>query len=98
MTTRPWQDDPDFRATLEQAAECGAERALVKVGLGHATAGEDVRDLLSILGAWRTAKQIIWTTMLKTATKMILVAVLAGAALLFANGHLHDAFQQLRKD
>ncbi|WCL55096.1 MULTISPECIES: DUF6127 family protein [Kordiimonadales] len=42
-----------LEAMLERAATLGARRALEGVGLHDADAGEDVRDLRSMLSDWR---------------------------------------------
>lgn len=65
---------------LESAAERGARKALERVGLHDEEAPGDVRDLRGLLGAWRTVR----TSILSTVGKAIAVAILA--ALAFKSG------------
>lgn len=66
----------DFEAMLEKAAHRGAKRALEGVGLGDDSAGNDVRDLRSLIKDWRTVRQ----GMLRALGKLLLWMVFAGAA------------------
>jgi hypothetical protein len=61
---------------LESAAERGAERALAKVGLSDEYAGEDVRDIRSLLKSWRRVKKGFWSAMLEYLGKMAALVIL----------------------
>lgn len=65
--------EAEFEALLEQAAERGARKALADVGLEGDTAAADVRDLRSLLDAFK----IVRTTALQTAVRIIVTAILA---------------------
>lgn len=64
-------------ALLEQAAESGAKKALVAVGLHDSDAAGDVRDLRGLLDAWREAK----TTAVKVTMTIFLTAIAAAIGL-----------------
>ncbi len=49
--------DLQLRAVIEEASEMGAQRALTRIGLSDADAGEDIEELRELLGAWRAAKK-----------------------------------------
>jgi hypothetical protein len=66
----------DFETLLEAAAERGAKKALVQVGLHDEDAMGDLRDLRGLLAAYRTVK----TSILATVGKAIAVAVIAALA------------------
>ncbi len=76
----------ELTAALEKAVEIGARKALESVGLHDDGAGNDVRDLRSLLEAWRGARSTIWRTILKTLTTAALVALGAGLAIKFKIG------------
>lgn len=72
-------------ALLEQAAQRGAERGatqvLARLGLENGHAAGDVRELRSLLNAWRDARHTAWQTFVKVLTTGILAALLVGAAI-----------------
>jgi hypothetical protein len=70
----------NFEALIERAAEEGARRALAAVGLHDEDAANDVRDLRTLLAAWRSAKRTAWQTAVKVLTTAVLAALLAGLA------------------
>lgn len=74
-------DKPPTKAELQlmlnQAAECGAKRALAAVGLHDEHAAADVRDLRGVLEAWRSAKSTALTTAVKVITTLFLAAIIA---------------------
>lgn len=74
-------------ALLEQAAQRGAERGatqvLARLGLENGHAAGDVRELRSLLNAWRDARRTAWQTAIKLVTTAVLTALLVGAALQF---------------
>lgn len=57
---------------LDQAAEKGARRALESIGLHDDQAGNDIRDLRTLIDGWREAKR----TMFQTITKWFTFGVL----------------------
>ena len=63
---------PEFEQLLETAAEKGAKRALIDVGLEGETAAADVRDLRSLLDAIK----VVRNTALQTAVHVIVTAIL----------------------
>lgn len=46
-----------LRGLVEEASDLGARRALAALGLEDAEAGQDMRELRGLLGAWRDAKK-----------------------------------------
>lgn len=70
----------DFDDLLEQAAERGAERCLVHLGLENGHAARDIRELRDLLDAWRDARRTAWQTIIKVATTGILAAIIIGVA------------------
>jgi hypothetical protein len=46
-----------LRALIEEASECGAERALGALGLKDPSARRDMDELRELLQAWRDAKK-----------------------------------------
>lgn len=72
--------DAQLRQMLAEAAEDGARRALREVGLADDDAAADVRELRNLLDAWRDAKRTAWQSVVKAATTVILIVMLAGLA------------------
>lgn len=84
----PIQITQDMLNTLlEQAAQRGAERGatqvLARLGLENGHAAGDVRELRSLLNAWRDARRTAWQTAIKLVTTAVLTALLVGAVLQF---------------
>ena len=75
----------EINAMMEKAAECGAKRALRSIGLQDETAMADVRDLRSLLDAWRVTKRTVLTTVVRALVVAVLAAI--GAALAISNWH-----------
>ena len=75
--------DAELTLLIEKSAECGAKRALRSIGLQDETAMSDVRDLRSLLDAWRLTKRTVLTTLLKALVVAFLAAI--GAALAISN-------------
>lgn len=73
MTT---MSEAHLREMIERAAECGARKALARVGLHDEGAANDVGDLRELLSAWRDVKR----TALRTAVKFVTAVVLAAIA------------------
>jgi hypothetical protein len=70
-------------ALVEEASEIGAGKALAACGLHDDKAGDDVKELRSLLDAWRFARHTAWHTTIKWVTTIIIVLVMAGAAVKF---------------
>lgn len=70
--------DQELKQLIESAAEAGADRALVKVGLHDENAGTDVRELRGLLDSWRETKKTVTQTIARTITTAILAALAAG--------------------
>ncbi len=73
--------EEDFEELMELAAERGAKRALANVGLIDEYAANDIRDLRSLLGAFRMAKHTAWSTVIRLITTGLLIALMAGVAI-----------------
>jgi len=73
--------EEDFEELMELAAERGAKRALANVGLIDEHAANDIRDLRSLLGAFRMAKHTAWSTVIRLITTGLLLALMVGLAI-----------------
>ncbi len=71
----------DFDDLLDHAAQRGAERALASLGLENGHAARDIRDLRSLIEAWREARRTMWQTAVKVLTTGVLAALLVGLAM-----------------
>ncbi len=71
----------DFEELLNHAAERGAERVLLHLGLENGHAARDIRDLRDLIEAWREARHTAWQTFIRVLTTGILAALLVGAAI-----------------
>jgi len=72
--------EEQLQALATAAAREGARQALAAVGLEDEKAIDDVRDLRSLLKAWRETKKTAWRTTVGFTTKAILVLLLLGLA------------------
>ncbi len=70
----------DFEEMLCRAAERGAKRALVNVGLDGPDAANDVRELRSLLSALQFAKRTALQTTVRVITVFVLLALITGIA------------------
>ena len=80
---------PEFEQLLETAAEKGAKRALIDVGLEGETAAADVRDLRSLLEAIKVVRNTALQTAVHVIVTAILLLMVLGAAIklkLFGDG------------
>jgi hypothetical protein len=77
--------DAEIEALIERAAEAGARRALVNVGLHDEDAGKDVQELRGLLETWRDTKRTVTQTIARIITSAILFALAAGTWMHFAN-------------
>jgi hypothetical protein len=69
-----------LRALVEEASECGAERALGALGLKEPGARRDMDELRELLQAWRDAKKSAWKAAVNWAVRIVLALVLLGMA------------------
>lgn len=83
MVTMPREE---FEELLTHAAERGATRSLAQLGLENGHAARDIRELRDLLDAWRDARRTAWQTLVKTATTVVLAALIAGIALKVTGG------------
>jgi hypothetical protein len=73
--------EEEFEELLELAAQRGAKKALADVGLVDEYAANDIRDLRSLLGAFRVAKHTAWSTVIRLITTGLILALMAGVAI-----------------
>ena len=71
----------DLDDLLTRAAERGAVRALASLGLENGHAADDIRDLRSLIDAWRSARRTALQTVVKVVTTGLLFALLLGIAI-----------------
>ena len=60
---------------LDSAAKRGASQALREIGLQDDTAANDIREMRSLLDAWRLTKRSMWSTTVKMGTVAILTFI-----------------------
>lgn len=80
------QYSAELEAMIERAAKRGAKEALESIGLHDDNATHDVRELRTLLDAWRGAKKTIWKTITQAATIFFLGALMAGTFLHLKGG------------
>ena len=73
--------EDEFEELLARAAQKGARRALLDVGLDGKDAALDIRDLRSLLECLRFVRRTAVQTMVRLITTGILLALIAGIAL-----------------
>jgi len=66
---------------IEKAAAAGAKKALHDIGLSDVDANTDLRELRSVLDAWRMAKRTAGKAIVQTLTYLFLGALMAGTYL-----------------
>jgi hypothetical protein len=76
--------EAELELLLRRAAHDGARAALTEIGLSDIGAAADVRELRSLLDAYRIAKR----TVVQTTLRVITIAVL-GAMLAWVGIHAH---------
>ena len=69
-----------LRAVIEEASELGARRALASLGLEDASAATDMRELRSLLGAWRDAKKSAVQAVAGWFVRLLLALLVVGIA------------------
>lgn len=70
---------------LEAMLDKSAKRALESIGLTDENAARDIREMRSLLDAWRETRKSIWNTTVKIGTVAILTFI-AGAVWMSFNG------------
>jgi 2-iminoacetate synthase ThiH len=65
----------ELEAMLDRAAKRGATQALAAIGLHDENAAVDVREMRSLLEAWRDTRRSIWNTSIKLLTVAILTFI-----------------------
>jgi hypothetical protein len=60
--------------------------ALKEIGLHDDDAGDDVRDLRSLITDWRSIKKTVWNTIAKAGTMFVLGILMFGAWSKFGSG------------
>ena len=70
---------------LEEMLDRSAKRALESIGLTDENAARDIREMRSLLDAWRETRKSIWNTTVKIGTVAILTFK-AGAVWMTFNG------------
>ena len=68
----------DLEDLMTRASRKGARQALEEVGLHDEGAGDDIRELRSVLSGWRATKSTAWKTFVAWVTKIIVVIFLTG--------------------
>lgn len=82
MTEPPLQIPTDhLERALANAARLGAKAALREIGLHDENAVYDVRDLRSLLDAWRSAKSAAWKTVVTSVTAALLAIIATSATI-----------------
>lgn len=74
--------DAQLEAMLDRAAKRGAREALKEVGLGDEDAGADIREVRTLLTAWRATKATVWQQVVKMVVTLLLLAMAGGLALM----------------
>ncbi len=69
-----------LRAIVEEASEVGATRVLGRLGLGDASAQDDIDELRELLAAWRAAKASAWKAAVEWLVRGVLALLLIGIA------------------
>tara|TARA_R110001592_G_scaffold247417_1_gene509513 strand:- start:20 stop:265 length:246 start_codon:yes stop_codon:yes gene_type:complete len=70
---------------LEEMLDRSAKRALESIGLTDENAARDIREMRSLLDAWRETRKSIWNTTVKIGTVTILTFIV-GAVWMTFNG------------
>jgi hypothetical protein len=70
---------------LEEMLDKSAKRALESIGLTDENAARDIREMRSLLDAWRETRKSIWNTTVKIGTVAILTFIV-GAVWMSFNG------------
>lgn len=77
--------DAELEIMLDKAAKRGAREALRDIGLLDEDARDDVKEIRSLLEAWRDTKKAVGQTIAKALTMAILGLVAAGVYMEFGD-------------
>ena len=69
----------DEIAALRQIVREEMKSVLKEVGLHDEDAGNDVRDLRSLITDWRGMKKVVWQTIARAGTMVVLGLLMLGA-------------------
>lgn len=70
--------EAEIEAMIDRAAKRGAKEALRDIGLSDENAYTDVREIRSLLDAWRMAKRTVGDMVIRIVTTVILSALATG--------------------
>ena len=68
----------EIETMLDNAARRGAKEALRSIGLLDDDAARDIKEMRSLLEAWRDTRKSVWSTVVKLTT-VALLTFIAGA-------------------
>ena len=74
----------ELEAILDRAAKRGAAEALRELGLQDDDAASDLREMHSLLDAWRLTKKSIWSTTVKMGTVAVLTFIATAVWMTFS--------------
>lgn len=74
----------ELEAMLDRAAKKGATEALRELGLQDDDAASDIREMRSLLDAWRLTKKSIWSTTVKMGTVAVLTFIATAVWMTFS--------------
>ena len=67
--------EEQIEAMLDRAAKKGASQALREIGLQDEDAASDIKEMRSLLDAWRLTKRSVWATTVKMGTVAVLTFI-----------------------
>ena len=76
-------NDSEIEILIDRAAKSGAKQALKDIGLCDEDAYDDMREIRSLLEAWRYTKKTIWQTVARFFTMAFLALLAAGVYMKF---------------
>lgn len=77
--------EAELEIMLDKAAKRGAREALKDIGLLDEAARDDVREIRSLLEAWRDTKRTVGQTVARFFTMALLALLAAGAYIEFGD-------------
>ena len=78
-------DEARLVVLLNRAAEHGARKALLDIGLQDEDAGRDIHDLRKLIDDWRACKNTVFQTLLKASTLAVLSFIAAAVWMKFGS-------------